>query len=283
MNILLTYNALSGSFCESKLDALTEMLVSRGHEVARHDSHDPQLPELIPLHDHVCVLGGDGTLRDVIGSASLGQSNTSFSQLPLGTINLVAREMGFNTNLLELVSRIEQSVTSPNHINIAEANGSAVLVCASVGPDSYAVDGVSLKIKSHLGRFAYALSFIKLLYSWPRKEFSISVNNQNLVGEAVYVLNGKYYAGNWQLSSDANMRSDTLSVLILPKARRRDFARLILMASFGEKFGSPSWQRLQCKKLSISSNKPCRLQIDGDPGAKLPVNISLRRDVISFA
>jgi diacylglycerol kinase family enzyme len=161
-------------------------------------------------------------------------------------------------------------------------NDGLMLVCASVGPDSAAVAAVSPQLKRRLGRVAYLISALELLYRWPRNPIDILIDGVSYQCEAAYLLNGKFYAGPWCLDPIASLRLPSVQVLMLPKARRRDYLRLIAATLIHPVFADARWQRRTGTSVELRSQSPLPVQADGDITATLPVSLSMRPNAVAF-
>src|SRR5689334_1450598 len=94
MKLDLVYNPVAGSFRRSRLDALVAAFERRGVSVTLL----PTTREGVQLSgsaDLVCVHGGDGTLRDTVQALGSRAGKVPLCIAPAGTINLVARELGY--------------------------------------------------------------------------------------------------------------------------------------------------------------------------------------------
>ncbi|APG61701.1 hypothetical protein LPB140_01335 [Sphingorhabdus lutea] len=286
MKILLAYNGCAGSFCPNLLAMLRQKLEQSGHEIFTCDSHDGILCEQMGRMDHICIIGGDGTLRDVVARLSPDEHLPSFSIFPLGTINLIAREAGFNQNIDALVKRINahgHDIHKCKKHYGCTMNGENFLACASISPDSYAVAQLSPSLKRKIGRMAYCAAFLQNFWVWPRPNLSILADGKHFKGEAAFLLKGKFYAGPWNLSPKANVQHEKIELIILPTARRRDYLRLMLSAMISRKFVSPKWAFISCTNIAISGDKAdIPVQADGDFTGHLPINAQIDNRPIYF-
>lgn len=281
VKVLLVFNRHAAGVNERRVDALAAAFADAGHSVVRIDSYDPLMSEQARSVGCICIAGGDGTVRDVMARLAVVPPTLRIAVYPLGTINLIAREAGFETDCDRFVARAT-SADAPNLFHIVRMNEGLVLVCASVGPDSAAVAGVTADMKRRFRRFAYLLSALNLLYRWPRNRIEVSVDGKDHACEAAYVLNGKYYAGPWSLDARASLRDASIQILLLPKARRRDYLRLIAATIIHPVLGDRDWQRLTGSTVDIRSSLALPVQADGDITANLPVRFSVRPGAVAF-
>lgn len=281
MKILLAFNCYALRVKGRRIEALAAAFVAAGHDVAEIDSYHAELPDKAAMADCICIVGGDGTVRDVMARLQQLPVTPRVAVYPLGTINLIAREAGYVTDYETFVKRAT-SADAPNLFHAVTMNEGLMLVCASVGPDSAAVAAVTRDLKKKFGRFAYVFSAVRLLYRWPRHRIDVSVDGESHQCEAAYLLNGKYYGGRWSLDTIASLRSPSLQVLMLPTARRRDYLRLIASTILHPAFADPRWQRRTGSSIELRSTSALPVQADGDITAVLPVSLSIQPNAMAF-
>lgn len=281
MKILLVFNRRAARVNERRIALLAAAFADAGHQVVPVDSYSAELPERAQLAECICVVGGDGTVRDVMARLTDLPLAARIAVYPLGTINLIAREAGYVADPVRFVDRATR-VDAPNMYHSVQMNDGLMLVCASVGPDSAAVADVSPQMKQRLGRFAYLISALKMLYRWPRHRIEVDIDGSLHHCEAAYLLNGRFYAGPWCLDDLASLRAASMQVLMLPTARRRDYLRLIAASVIHPAFADPKWQRRTGVSVEMRSSVALPVQADGDITASLPVILSMRPTAIAF-
>ena len=281
-HIIIAYNPKSGSFDQKLLDRLCAAFANAGHVSDLIDSYSDDLIGKARQAAHICVVGGDGTLRDVAERLRNITALPPMSVYPAGTINLVARELSYPRNVDKFVARVAGG-NAPRMLYLGELNAQPMLVCASIGPDSLAVAAVSEDLKRRIGRFAYGVALGKLLLRWPRHAMSVDSDGATYACEAAFVLNGRYFAGPWQLSRTAQMANPMFQLLLLPTARRRDYLRLILSVAVSSALASKNWIRLATSSVEIAADSKLPVQVDGDISATLPIKAIINTNQMLFA
>ncbi len=114
--------ALSAIITDGGLPVENLEFVAGGDLGARVESHDTARPLLIG--------GGDGTIRVCAESAL--QSNKKFGILPLGTMNLLGRDLGIPYELPAAVAAYKHGA-KVRKIDVATVNGRVFLCCAGIG------------------------------------------------------------------------------------------------------------------------------------------------------
>ena len=279
MRIALIYNPHAAKGKLRRVVLLADVLDSRGHEISVHDSAQFRFVRDTPDAELLCICGGDGTARLVLAGQDDLARLPPLAIYPTGTINLLARELSYPGDPQAFAVRIENAPL-PLPVTIPRAGDMDFLACASVGFDAQAVAAVSLGLKARIGRFAYLVALLPLLWRWPRQQLQITADGESFAAEAVFVLRSAHYAGPWTLHRQAGLKQAKLHVLAMPRARRRDFGALVLYALGGARRPRAEWRLLPVSHLAINSYQPCPIQLDGDIAGSTPVSIAMtERDI----
>ncbi|RDC60742.1 hypothetical protein HME9302_01958 [Alteripontixanthobacter maritimus] len=235
MKLELVYNRHAGSFREDRLAALQAALTERGFAVRTHRTRLEGM-ELPADSELVCVHGGDGTLRDTVAAMGPLVERAALAIAPSGTINLVARELGYHRKPQLLAAQLAQGWERGRSSWLASPLfhwGKVPMVsCLSMGPDSHAVAGVSAKLKGSIGRYAYLVALARQMARWPRHATRVSGELADgtpfeTEAEAVIVSRGSLYAGSFRLSAKAHLATETFELITLARSTRRSTAALI--------------------------------------------------------
>ena len=280
--VQLIYNRAAGGHCPRRLAALRAGLEARGARVFLSECGPGLAVEVGGEASHVCAVGGDGTLRHVaLALARCGRA-LPLSFYPAGTVNLIHRERPCATDPEDHAERLLGDAEG-GLLHPATVGDGLFLACASVGPDSRAVAGVSLPLKARIGKLAYAVAFARLLLDWRRVPIRLAWDGGSLACEAFYVAKGRYFAGPWSFAPGASVAEPLLHVVALETARRRDFARFALALWRGRPAGEvPGATSFTCTQLSAEADEPLPLQADGDAVATLPVRIAVHDTPLSL-
>ena len=228
MKIDLVYNPAAGNFRQARLDALVTAFETRGVEVARVPSRIGGA-QLSGNADLVLVHGGDGTLRDTVQALGDAAGRVPLAIAPSGTINLVARELGYAREPARLAEQVlaawargpETWVRAP----LYRLGEMPVVACLSIGPDSHAVAQVSGALKKRLGRYAYVVAIVRQLRRWPRATMAISGDLADgapfaCEAEAAIASHGALYGGPFRLSPRAALEADSVELITLHRSTR---------------------------------------------------------------
>jgi diacylglycerol kinase (ATP) len=275
----LVRNPQSGSHDAKLIASLTAALGERGFVVKLATSSAREPFVFDPDASHVCVAGGDGTVRHVAVALAGFDNPPSFSVYPMGTINLIAREWDAPREPTAFARHVvEQGATRV--LSIVRINDTNFVSCASIGPDSLAVATVSEALKSRIGRLAYGVSLARVLIGWKAPKLKVRIGPQTYECGALYVANGRYYAGPWVIAPLASLNDQSLQVTMLLRARRRDFILFLIAVLLGRTGALANVKTVEAQSLSISSDRNLSLQLDGDEGASLPAEITFTGKIL---
>lgn len=275
MRIQLVFNPESGSYRAATVARLRNAFIQRGASVQLSECSARSPLVIAGDADQVCVVGGDGTIRHTVLAIRTGRRDLPLSAFPGGTVNLLQREWRFPTTPETFVAAVMASATT--NINYAATiNDSIFLACASVGPDSAAVAALSSSLKRIIGRLAYVVAFLKILWLWPRQAITLIADSKTMQCEAFYLAKGRYFAGPWSFAPQARLDEPRLHVVAIHRLSRWLFLRFIFLLLLGRRLeGRPGFSCFSCHSFQASSDSKVAVQADGDVVTQLPVRVAL--------
>lgn len=279
--VQIVYNPRSGGYSSADIDALRAAFEARGAHVLLSPTSDRPI-EIDSDTRRLCVAGGDGTLRHAADAVRRTGRAVPIGVYPSGTVNLLSREAGLRRDVDILADRL-MGAAHREHYAVA-LDDALFLVCASVGPEAWAVTRVSLGLKRWMGRFAYGVALLPFLIRWPRTAIRLDIGGRIVDCEAFYVAKGRYFAGRWVLSSSARLTSPDMRLVMLRTARRRDMARFWLCLLLRRPVDSLSFvETTVCGAFSASAAAPLVVQADGDVVDTLPARFAVIPAPLVFA
>ena len=225
--------------------------------------------------DVVVAAGGDGTVNAVVnGLAAVPHGRTiPFAVLPLGTVNLLAREIGLPSRSERLAEIIAHGPARPIWPGLVGER--LFLVVASSGFDAETVSAVDPAFKARFGRLAVFVAGIRRLCDRPLGRCVVRIGSDEYRPSIAIVAKGHYYAGSFVVAPKASIFEPDLHVALLPSDRFSS----VLRYAFGLISGTLSQMHdvtiRQCRQVWIEPESPAAgpVQSDGEIIARLPVNI----------
>ena len=218
-------------------------------------------------HEIIVAAGGDGTINEVVN----GLTGGTLGVLPLGTVNVYARELGIPLRLEQAWTVLERGATRVVDVGVAGARRFVQL--AGVGFDAAAVRGVSWELKKKLGPLAYVVAGVRVLRGpWPAIEVVVD-GVVRARGAAVLVGNGRLYGGSFRLFPQARLDDGLLDVCVfervtLPATVRHGWG--VLRAAHGRQRGVHCWQA-----ASFECRAAAPLEVDGEDAGDAPVRFGV--------
>lgn len=279
--VQLFFNPFAGSSSRRRLQRLVDALESRGAEVRQTPCYQ-DVPEIDPQATHVCIAGGDGTVRHVGMTLVRGRHGLPVAIFPAGTVNLLAREAALPADPAGFAQALLGGAEHRPHYPV-RLGETMFFACASIGPDSAAVAALSEPLKRRIGRLAYVVAFIRQLWKWPRPALHLTAPGREIDCEAAYIAKGRYFAGPWSFAPAARVSEAAIHVVALRTARRRDFLRFALAMLTGRDLARlHGVESFTCRELAIDCAADVPMQADGDIIARGPAQLRLHDFAVSI-
>jgi YegS/Rv2252/BmrU family lipid kinase len=234
-------------------------------------------------HDTVVAAGGDGTLNEVlngIGDVPGGFERTRLGFIPLGTVNVFAREFGIPLDHRGAWSVIVQGREVRVDLPWVEwtAYGRATrryfAQLAGAGLDARAIELVEWKIKKQVGPFAYVLAGLRALAE-TQPTITATAPEGTATGQLVLIGNGRYYGGNYRVFPAGGLRSGVLEVCVFPQVNWWMAIRCAFSLLGTQQLPAGVVRRLRCKSVRLESRGLACMEVDGEQAGHLPVTFGL--------
>jgi diacylglycerol kinase (ATP) len=223
--------------------------------------------------DVVIVAGGDGTINEVI--QELAGSETALGVLPLGTVNVWAREM--NIPLDANGARDVLLNGEKRRVDLGKVNERYFLLMAGIGLDADVAYAVEKKPIKRLGVLGYLLvgTWLGLGYKSFRVYLTINGHLKKKNALQIVVGNTQLYAGAIKYTWQAKCDDGLLDVCVV--RRRSMLGRIVVLLDFlfyrEQRQQWISYER--CEALEVRTRKPIAIQVDGDPSGYTPARFTV--------
>lgn len=224
--------------------------------------------------DVVLVGGGDGTVRVV--AESLAHTDVALGLIPLGTGNLLARNVGLDVNDLQAnirtalfghqryidtaTMRIENSITG-------HSSEHGFLVIAGIGLDAEVVGDTKDDLKRAVGWLAYTEAGVRHLPG-RRKKVSISLDaqpEQTRKIRSVLFANCGLIPGGIDFIPQAMIDDGMLDVVVMSPRSAIGWLAMYAKVLLKHKRNLPFMTFYRSRTVMIRCLEPMPTQLDGDP------------------
>jgi YegS/Rv2252/BmrU family lipid kinase len=228
--------------------------------------------------------GGDGTVNEVlngIGDVPDAFSHVHLGVLPLGTVNVLAYELGIPSNLAaacKVLHSTRELVIDLPQIELQVAGKTTTRLftqMAGFGWDARAVELVDWPLKKRIGRFAYLVAALRAMRE-RLPDITVSDGTRSLRGPFVIMGNGRFYAGRWALCPEAAWDDGLLEVTVFPRSTWPFMVRAAGALLINRLRALGGVQCLRAPALQLTSASPAPIQVDGEYAGTTPARCSIR-------
>jgi YegS/Rv2252/BmrU family lipid kinase len=204
------------------LERFAKILRSGGLRVeVLNTEHPDQATELASLAGDrlVVAAGGDGTVNEVLNGLS---RQATLGVLPLGTANVLARELGLSLDPAEACQRILRGRRSRVDFGVAtnEKGAERRFACmAGIGFDAKVIGAVTPRQKRHLRVLAFQVAAFRVLFGNRFPPLEISHDGEVHTARFAIVANGHYYGGGYRVSGPGLLTSGELETILVERVR----------------------------------------------------------------
>jgi YegS/Rv2252/BmrU family lipid kinase len=234
----------------------------------------------------IVAAGGDGTVNEVlngIGDAPGGFEKTRLGVLPLGTVNVFARELKIPMDIAaawEIVRRgNEMKIDLPCAEFFADGKPARLFLAqlAGAGLDTRAIELVNWELKKKIGPLAYVVAGLKALAE-RKPQIAVRAGAETISGELVLLGNGKLYGGDFQIFPAAELRDGKLDACVFPRVNFWTLLRVAPGLLWRKRISEKFVRRLAAEKITLTGEGAAAFELDGEWAGKLPVTFSVARE-----
>jgi len=223
----------------------------------------------------VVAAGGDGTVNEVLNGLSPG---STLAVLPLGTANVLARELGLPLDPEQACRRILDGEVSQVDFGVAtDENGiERRFACmAGIGFDAKVVGTVTPRLKRFLRGLAFALTAFRVLFGNRFPPLEISHGDEVYVARFAIIANGHYYGGDYRVTGPGLLTSGELETILVERVsmllRPDVFAGIMARRPLNRAMKSFSSTGVMAR----SPGEVVPVQLDGELWGKLPMSFRI--------
>jgi diacylglycerol kinase (ATP) len=218
--------------------------------------------------DVVISAGGDGTLNEVI--QGLAGTDVALGVLPMGTMNVWAREVGIPLNLegaLEVLLHGEH-----RRMDLGNVNGRYFLLFAGIGADGKITSMIEHHFLKRLGLFSYIIAGAVVGLGPLDFHLRLRIDGRSFRTRASLIIigNTRLYGGLMTFTNRAYGDDGLLDMCLV--RRQGLFGRLrVVLNAFRRHYplgARVSYERFHT--VTIDSPLQVPIQVDGEPAGTLP-------------
>jgi YegS/Rv2252/BmrU family lipid kinase len=246
--------------------------------------------------DRVIAVGGDGTLSEVVNGyfdyhGKVVNPTAAIGLLPSGTGSDFHRSLGRLDSISALTSDETRSIDAA-HAEFTDLDGDrkfrVFINVASFGLGgevSALVNRWRRTLPRWIGGGArFAAAAIAALHRYRNVPISIQLDGREIqiTSNLIVVANGKFAGGGMMLAPHAELDDGMLDVILTDNATRLDVVRELPRIRRGAYLTNPKVSELRARDVSIVSETPLPIDLDGEMVGYTPARIQVLPAAIRF-
>lgn len=289
--LALVYNPVAGSRAGLRsprtLDEVVAALKNAGGEPEILPSRGPgdgfqRGDEAARRHKTVAVLGGDGTLNEVLNGVISAKTGSRVLLLPGGTVNVLARDLAIPLDPVRAAALLATGLDRRLFLgrvggavsNGPYAGGRYFAMMASAGVDASIVHSLSAtRRKRTLGVFAYVLEGLRQTFTYRFPRLRVLASGEQVEGYLAVVGKSPGYGGWFSVTPGADPGDPTFHVAVCTSRNPLKYYSSLALALAGRLEGSRSFVYLRALRVELTAETHLPLQVDGEAYGSLPVTI----------
>ena len=236
-------------------------------------------------YDFITVVGGDGTINEVVSGMVESNKTIPLCILAAGTVNDFANYLNLPTNIDGICNLINNFNTIC--CDVGKIDNHYFMNVAAGGMFSDISFTVSKNEKKRLGPLAYYLNGLANLPSQLNTNINLKIvlDDVNVIKEEAkmfMITNTNRVGGFENIIPLADIQDGLLDLIIIKKCSLTDLVALSKDYILKKHANSPFISYYQAKKIEISSKQDVLIDRDGDEGYLLPVTIQVIHKAINI-
>jgi diacylglycerol kinase (ATP) len=234
--------------------------------------------------ENIVAAGGDGTVNEVlngIGDVREGFKRARLGVLPLGTVNVFARELQIPLKLepaWETIRGGRETIIDLPSVEFSDGGVRArryFAQLAGAGLDARAIELVHWPLKKKIGPLAYVIAGVSALMG-SQSKITVNAGERVVTGELVLIGNGRLYGGQFAIFPEADLRNGRLEICVFPRVNWRTLARCGPGLLLNRKLPPSSTENFSASEFALTSPLSAALEVDGELIGHLPATFSIQ-------
>lgn len=281
MRTRLIFNPAAGSAetLEGELGAAATVWREHGWQVELTPSRGPGDGRRLAReaadagYDLVVAAGGDGTINDVING--LACSTTALATLPLGTMNVWAREL--RLPLQPRAAATAMLAWDIRPIDLGLAGDRYFLLMAGIGFDAAITAGVRADEKRRLGALAYVLRGVEQAIRVRGSRTRLHIDGRTISGRVLMVVvgNSQLYGGLVKITHRASIDDGLLDVCVIRGDNGISAVRHLIAILRRSYSHDPEIEYYRAHSVEVIARPRLPVQVDGDAIGMTPMTFTV--------
>ena len=253
------------------------------HEIAEGDDLKALVRDRVAQGvDLVIVAGGDGTVSCV--ADALAGSGTAMGIIPMGTANVLARELGIPVDL-DGATKLLVSGHDLATIDVMKVGDRHYITQLGVGLDALMIRDTTTEHKKRFGKLAYLWTAFRGLAGMQPRRFTLVIDGREVKTHAsqVIVANvGTLGQPPFRWGPDIRLDDGRLDVFVSKARHLGHYLRIAWHIMRSKHKTAPNVRYFKAERsVSIATRHPLPVQADGEIIGETPVTVEVARGAVT--
>jgi YegS/Rv2252/BmrU family lipid kinase len=291
--LLVIHNPVAGRRRSRRFHAVLRGLEALGCEVSLRKTAGPGDATRLAREagpddgDILVAAGGDGTINEVVNGlmAAAGPVRLPLGVLPLGTSNVLAKEIGLGGDPAAVALTITEGracSVSLGRISDATGGAHAFVLMAGAGVDAHAVADVNPALKRWAGPAAYVWAALRQAWRSGGVTYRVLIDDVPHEASSLIVAKASRYGGPFIVARAARIDVPFFQVCLFERGGFVAMACYAGAVVLGQLHRVPSVRMVPATRVHIEGPPGEPVQCDGDVLAHLPVDIEIVPDALTL-
>jgi diacylglycerol kinase (ATP) len=229
------------------------------------------------------AVGGDGTVNEVVNGIAAAEAEAELAVIPRGTGVDFVRTFEIPRDLDGALAVAISGRSRPIDLGLATfrawsgENASTYFANVASAGMSGAIAKRVNESKSRLAKASYFLATFSVFARWQTGEVRVSVDDEIRGGRMrdVVVANCRYFAAGMKICPEAEPDDGLLDALLIGDVTKVDLAMTLPKIYRGTHLPHPKAELLRGRVISVDSDVPLPIQLDGEQPGTTPVRFDV--------
>lgn len=228
-------------------------------------------------YDAYFVMGGDGTVNEGISGLAEVDERPAFGFFPLGTVNDLARALGISMDPKEAIQQVVDYQTKK--LDIGKINQSYFMNVVAIGAIPETLNETSVEDKTKFGKLAYVWNGLKSFMNNQAYDFRLVLDGKEQFIHSSTLIVGltNSIGGFEQLLPNAEINDGLCHLVYLKDGSKLETLQAVpeLLQGVDGEGNHLSYQTFKEGTIELVSEEKLQVNVDGDPGDELPIEIRI--------
>jgi diacylglycerol kinase (ATP) len=238
--------------------------------------------------DRLVVVGGDGTVQEVVNGVLSEASRAAIGIVPVGAGNDLARSLGLPADPAEAwtiaIGRATRRIDAALAVN-GEGRRRWFASAGGIGFDAQVAAAMATRRGWQSGRAGYLLTTLSELRRFDNRRLRMVLDGEPLERRAllVAIANGPYYGGGMRIAPDAAPDDGWLDLCVVGDISRLTAIRELPNLYRGTHVRHPAVSIHRARTVEIAGDGTTHAHLDGEPFGSLPLRVEIRPGSLEVA